>query len=311
MSRPIFKTDPGAGVGLVRRWMSAPGLRELVEADGGEWPRGNLTEVVDRVEEFSSVWDRRAGRSRLVFKEADESRTDRRAVRTYAAAGELGLLDPSPPVTTDVDHVLVLGGLATGVEPRVRYVAELLDTNQVRTRRVVGLGSFRALHDREQVAAQRYAPGARSEIDLLTAMMTSAFPRRAGWRDAITGDHATDPHRAEQDRRRPGRPDLTAYAARSSDPGTRPANTADTYRQFARDADLRAGQAILIVTSAIYLPFQHLDAVQAFAGYGVTVESVGVPTRSAAPTHPPSAYLQEIRSTVRSAQRVLRAGLVA
>jgi hypothetical protein len=197
-----------------------------------------------------------------------------------------------------------------GVEPRVRYVAGLLDTNHVGTRRVVGLGSFRALHDQEQVAPQRYAPEARSEIDLLTSVLTSAFPGRAGWSDATTGDHVNDPHRAEQVRRRPGQPDLTAYAARSSDPGTRPANTADTYQQFARDADLRTGQAILIVASAIYLPFPHLDAVQAFAGYAVTVESVGVPTRSAAPTHPPSAYLQEIRSTVRSTQRLLRAGRI-
>jgi hypothetical protein len=302
----VFKTVPGAGIDLVRRWVDVPALRGLVEADGGEWPEGSLTEVVDQVAEFSRIWDRRGGRSRLVFKENDESRTDRRAVRTYAAAKELGLLDPSPPVTADVNHVLVLGGLATGVEPRVRYVAELVGAGRVATTSVVALGSFRALDHRERVAAERYAPGARSEIDLLTAMMTSVFPSRVAWRGTTSGDPTVDPRRAAQVRRRPGGPDLTTYAAPSSDPESRPANTADTYRQFAQDADLRAGQAILVITSAIYLPFQHLDAVRAFASRQVTVESAGVVVGSTTPTHPPSAYLQEIRSAVRSAQKLLR-----
>ncbi len=51
----------------------------MVDADGGVWPTGTLVEIVEALVEFSIVWDRRGGDSRLVFKEG----SDRGAGLTY------------------------------------------------------------------------------------------------------------------------------------------------------------------------------------------------------------------------------------
>jgi hypothetical protein len=155
VTRPAFRTGPGQGLDLVTCWVTSPALRGLLEAAGGTWPRGDLRDVLDGLAEFSAVWDRRSGRSRLVFKAGDESRTDARATRTYGAARELGLLDPGLPTLTEPDHLLILGGLATGVEPRMRYAADLLSSGQVRAASIAALGSHRTLDDRERPAATR------------------------------------------------------------------------------------------------------------------------------------------------------------
>lgn len=199
--------------------------------------------------------------------------------------------------------------MATGVAARVRYTARLLADGGVGAGSVVGLGSFRVLDGRESPVAEQYAPDARHEIDLLAAMMDGEFHTTAAWREAGVGDPEVDPARAESVRHNPGPPDLTVYAARSSAPDDRPANTADTYLQFARDAPVTAGQSLLLVTSSIYRPYQHMDAVRVLAGRGVVIETVGVPPSSTArpSDRPPSAYLQEIRSGVRAAAALLAA----
>jgi hypothetical protein len=47
---------------------------------------------------------------------------------------------------------------------------------------------------------------------------------------------------------------------------------------------LKEGQELLVVSSTIYRPYQHLDALRALGRYGVTIETVGVPQpRAAAP----------------------------
>lgn len=309
MSRPVFRTGRSQGRDLVAQWISTPSLRTLVELDGGTWPDATLDEVVPSLASFVERWDLRRGRSRLLFHDYPEARSDDRALATYAAARELGLIDSAPPTERKYDYVAILGGLATGVAARVRYAAHLVADGDVSAGSVVGLGSFRVLESRERPTAEQYAPDARYEVDLLVAMMDREFRTTAVWRDAGVGDPAVDPARAESVRRNPGPPDLAAYAARSSDPAERPANTVDTYLQFARDAFPTVGQSLLLVTSSIYRPYQHMDAVRALGDRGVMIETVGVPLPPTVGSNerPPSAYLQEIRSGVRAAAALLAA----
>lgn len=299
----MWHTAPDEAMQLVERWVKLPALRQLVEADGGTWPTGTLAEIVEALVDFSVVWDRRDGDSRLIFKEGNESRTDERAERVYAAARELGLLDSEPPTMSRPDYLLILGGLATGVEPRVRYAAQLVDSGAVTPGAVVALGSFRQVDERERPVAETYAPGAEYEIDLLAAMLNTVFEMDQKWSSTAAGNPATDPARAEQVLHVDGPPQITAYAARSSAPDERPANTADTYDQFAADVQLHSGQSLLIITSTIYRPYQHLDAVRSLGiATGVSIETVGVRSTTGAINHPPRSYLQEIRSTIRSAE---------
>ena len=302
----VFRTEPGQEIELVDEWIHRPALRRLVEMDGGTWPTGTLDEIVAGLGAFSSIWDRRNGQSRLVFKDETESRDDERAEFIYASAKELGLLRPGPPTLTEPEYLLILGGLATGVEPRVLHSAELLSQGVVMTDCVAALTSFRPLHEREFPAAQHYAPEAKYEIDLLTAMLDQIFTGHGQWTETLTGDPSADPYRAEDRRERSGHPRLITYAARSGDPKNRAANTADTYIQFAADNQLHDGQTVLIVTSAIYVPFQHMDAVRVLGPFRVAIESIGVPSSSSRTSHPPSAYLQEVRSCLRSAQALLQ-----
>lgn len=305
MTRPVFRTGPGEALDLVERWISIPALRELVEADGGTWPTGSTVDVVRDLEAFSTIWNKRGGQSRLMFKEDIEPRDDEHARQVYRAAQELGLIDSSPPTLSEVDHLLILGGLATGVEPRVRYAAQLISSDTVSTGSVAALGSFRLLDDREQEAAAHYAPGAVFEIDLISGMLAEVFNDRKLRADRILGNPQSDPAHAQWIREFNGTPSILVYAAASSEPALRPANTADTYHQFARDVSLRRGLRILVVTSSIYRPFQHLDAVRVLSSYGVTIETVGVPLNTRSPNQPPAAYLQEVRSAIRSAALLL------
>jgi hypothetical protein len=307
-TRPIFRSSPAEYHERVRQWVATPALRELVEAEGASWPTGSLPTVLDELELFSAAWDSRGGQSRLTFHNASESRTDDRAQLVYKAARDLGLLDSPAPTMTQPDYLIILGGLATGVEPRARYAAELIERGLVSTGQVVALGSFRGLDEREYEAAERYAPDARSELDLIAAMAALMFGADNNWAITAEGDPFAAPARAQEVRRRLGHPEVTIYAARSSQPDLRPANTIDTYRQFAHDVTLDEADKLLIVTSTIYRPYQHFDALRALGRYGVTIETVGVPTAPGRrPHHPPSAYLQELRSTLRSTKALLAA----
>lgn len=301
----MFRTAPGEAQDLVARWVAKPALRRLIELEGGRWPRGDLKDIVGELEEFCAAWDVRRGRSRLLFATEDEITTDERATGTYAAAKELGLMNPPPLTLTDPSYVLILGGLATGVEARMRYASELIQSGHVSTSSLNALGSFRALDKRELDVAAKYAPDAKSEIDLLTSMTSRFFHTDDEWSETTLGDPVTDPARSSGTRHRPGTPELTIFASASSDPDCRPANTADTYRQFADTVHLIAGQKILVITSPIYLPFQHMDAVRILGPHHVTVECTGRPARAGALPPPPSAYRQEVRSALRSARLLL------
>jgi hypothetical protein len=99
---------------------------------------------------------------------------------------------------------------------------------------------------------------------------------------------------------------VRVVAAPSSEPGVRRANTPDTYAWYATElAKLTPGQRILIVTTEIYVPFQHA------LPYEVQVDMAGVDPSK---THPALAqtfethnYLQEIRSTIRALRTLLGA----
>jgi hypothetical protein len=100
--------------------------------------------------------------------------------------------------------------------------------------------------------------------------------------------------------------EVKVIAAPSSEPGVRRANTPDTYAWFASEvAHLRHGQRLLVVTTSIYVPFQHANALRMFSlPFGVSVETVGADPGDLDPRLSqkflPHNYLQEVRSTIRA-----------
>jgi hypothetical protein len=304
----MFRTKPGEERALIKDWINRPALRKLVEAFGGTWPTGDLETIVAQLVDFSEIWDYRAGKhDRHVFHD-DQDEPDPHTELTYWAAEELGMINPPPPSQPSYDYLLILGGLATGVEPRVKYAAHLVAKGLVVKQQIAALGSFRILRPQELPISTRYAPAGKFEIDHLSAMMSEILGSGGSWTESGGGDPNQNPALASriQVSSIPGL-ELATYAAPSSDPSCRPANTADTYEFVAEAAEFEPGDRLLIVTSAIYLPYQHFDAVRTLSTYSLDLETVGARRSSRGRSHPAAAFRQEVRSGIISSQRLLQA----
>jgi hypothetical protein len=310
---PEFRPDGVAG-GL-HDWAASEPMRALVAAFGGALPELTTGPLLAWLAGFSGEhWDfRRPG-----GVERDQVRapvfTPETRELIFAAAAALRLTEAAGPPRSSYDQVLVPGGLGRSCLQRTGYAAELLRSGAVTAPELTALSSFRPL-----TAAERELPqlaGLRHEVDAMDAGVRSGFgltgtPGRTGSTGAVS-------HRSWEVRtygpRGPAR--VHVLAAPSSEPGVRRANTPDTYEFWAGRVRLRATDRILVVTSPIYVPFQHCDAIRMLAlRHGCGVDTVGCdPARSSVPPAPgasdPDRYLQEIRSGILSMQR-LHAAVVA
>jgi hypothetical protein len=289
-------SDVGADLAAqLHRWAASSAMRDLVAAFGGSLPEAGTAGLLAWLDEFSARhWDFRTARrvERHQVEEPELSPALREAaVRTATA---LGFVASEPPPLRDYDHLLVLGGMAGTCLRRSRYAALLLG-NGVRAGQVTALGSFRPLGPDE---ASVLPEPAGFEVDALQVGLGAAFGVREVARERGSAGEVT--HESWAVRSLNER--LHVLAAPSSEPAGRRANTADTYRFWAGEAGLGAGDRVLIVTSPIYVPFQHCDALRMLTlPYGCLVHTVGLPAGAGRADR----YLQELRSAVRSMRRLL------
>jgi hypothetical protein len=284
---------PGRLDDQIHRWVASEPMRALVAAYGKSLPEAGTGDLLAWLAAFSGEhWDfRRPGgveRDQVTAPAFGRERTE----LIVAAATALGLVEPARPPSPDYRHMLVLGGLGRACLQRTQYAAELVLSGVVRTEEVAALGSFRPLGD-----AEKQLPGlgeAVFEVDALNVGVRAAFDR-----DRDSGRH-------------PARPEIQVLAAPPSE-GRERANTADTYEFWARRVRLRAPDRILIVTSPIYVPFQHGDAIRILGlRYGCGIDTIGFdPARVTVPLAPgatgPDRYLQEIHSGIRSMRALAEA----
>ena len=274
------RSRPVELVAQIERWVESDALRQLVGAFDERWPDGDLAERLEGLADIARRrWDFRAGRERnFVVAEADID-VVRPLVREAAEA--LGLVRATLPTRPTYTHLLILGGLVRACILRPWYVARLLDDGVSCTDRVSALGAFRVL--------------AGNELDLLRSLdladTSNEFEAMdAGVRLAFDLDQPCEerfdlvegaPNMSAALRRYAGvgGPEVLVIAAPSADPARR-ANTADTYRYWAEKVvDLRPGDSVLLVTSAIYVPYQHANAIRMLGlPFGAAVETVGVDT---------------------------------
>lgn len=289
----------------VAEWAHRPALRELVELFGGTWPTGTLAEVLAYLVEFSNVWDLRGGGSRLDI--AADAWDDDRIKRVEYLAGQLGMTDPAAPTGGAYDVALVLGGLVTGCISRAEFLAALVRENRVAPGRIALLGSFRELQEKERELADTVDANARTEVALLKTIAATTFPHPGPWETESEGDPATSPRLASLVAHRPSKPETWVFAARSSEPENRPANTADTYQQAAGRFSFTRGARLLLVTTHIYARYQHWDAVRVLGRpFDLDIETIGTPPGDPSRrTFDAPWYTQEVRSTLRSAKALL------
>ena len=295
---------PGRLDDQIRGWIASAPMRALVTAYGERLPDAGVGDLLAWLDAFSGVhWDfRRHGRV-----ERDQVRAPAfdagRSELIIAAATALRLVEAVRPPSAGYDHALVLGGLGWSCLQRAQYAAELVLSGAVRVPELTALGSFRELTD-----AERRLPGLRGaafEVDAMDAGLRAGFGlTRPVRREGVEGEWDVRTYR------RPGLPEIHVLAAPSSEPGVRRANTPDTYEFWAERVRLRATDRILVVTSPIYVPFQHCDAIRILGlRHGCGIDTVGLdPAGATVPLAPgatgPDRYLQEIRSGILSMRRL-------
>lgn len=286
---------------------------ELLDMFGMQRPEGA---TIDEICEFSANhWDfrRQADGSSVERNEVGSLDDDGLEEIVVGAAARLGLRTPSEPAHDHYDHVLILGGLIRASLLRPALAAALID-GRISAGTVAGIGGYRPLRgDELQLASLAGLDGLSNEVEAMDSGLRTAFGTAVPGVDEGTYD-AEDPHRSWLVRRyeHPDLKSLMLVAAPSSDPANRRANTPDTYRYWAESlVHLQPSDRVLLVTSAIYAPFQSLDGIRMLSlTYRCGVEVVGtmpgdtvagVPAQKFGATQ----YLQETNSTLRSIRTAL------
>lgn len=297
-------------------WLSTPSLSTLIERLGGKAPEGGA--LLDRCVAIAAFTQSnfdfrgRAGqgayRERWQAAEGDVDDELRQAV--LCTADDLNMFRETRPSDRDFDAVLVLGGGRFSPRLRCEYAHELVEALDIAAP-VYLLGSPRTIDEvGERPATDTYAPGARTEFDLMCRGAELAFSlddaEQLEFRSTKTplADYREWMVRTY---RLPGRR-VVALSAPSSEPQTRRPNTADTYEFLTRWSGAHRGSKVLVVTTQVFVPFQYFDALRMLQlphGVDVTMAGFG-PERGDRPLTA-EYFLQEINSGVQSALRLLRA----
>ena len=303
----------------IKQWLRTPILRELVKAFEGDLPLNYGTNELSKwLLDFSDCWDFRGKQkqafdnkigegARWLLSDADLSEEQKSLALT--AALELGLRNNTIPTINNFDYVWVLGGAKLSCLLRSRLAVDAIKGMERAPRAVVLLASMRPIGDAEREATNTYAPEAETEFDLFVAAAQQEFDINKDF----TEERHDDSENANNSwivRKYSAREyDVYIIAAPSSDPQKRRANSADTYEFFFNRFQAPEGSSILLSTSQIYVPYQHLEAVRTIAiPHKIYLDTIGFPAEWGGDLqgmNEPSNYLQEIRSTIQAIDRFL------
>ncbi|GAA2523103.1 hypothetical protein [Winogradskya humida] len=298
--------DPSEMAGAVAAWAASPAMRALVAEFGHTAPfDGPVAELLDDLERFSGRrWDYRNGLERQ--QAVGESFLPSADALIRSAAASLGLAGRHSPPLRKYDHVLVLGGTVRTMVARAEFAARLL-RDGVSVSSVVGLGSMRPLNASTDDIRDFGLRDGLTEGDAVDEGLRRAFGLSASpsIRDGVNAVEQPWWIRTYAAASTP----IHVLAAPSTDPGRR-ANTVDTLIGWAGIVEPEPRtRRLLLVTSDLFVPFQHCDAVRILGlGFGCAVDTVGLDTGSSRWVAKPRTFqiLQEVRSAVRSMQTLYR-----
>ena len=294
-------------------------MRTLAAACGWNWPReSDPLGVLSGLAELSADWDFRQNRERNYIEAAPAVINGEQIPDTLviSAARALGLVEStSPPLGREFSHLVVLSGHLRACLSRAAYAAELLSSG-VRAGTVVALGAHRELGgDEPEQAIEAGLGPVRDEAQVILAAVRRAFvlgeplsveenppspdPR---WPEVFHGASAR--YRWSS---------VDVVIAPSEQPENRRAKTGDQLRYWAGQTHLGREHDVLLVTTQIYAPYQHLVASRVLGlENGCGVHTCGVAKGSharLAREFSGREYLQEIRAALRAGVLLLREAL--
>jgi len=294
-----------ATLASIDTWSTNAALSALVSGFGGRIPEGDAAQRLEWLDEFSALhWDFRDGRERNLARRAEFDEATTTLILDVAEA--LGLTSSTPPTSRSYAHLLILGGLVRACLLRPRFAADLLKAG-LAVGSVSALSAYRPLRgDEIELAETLDQRGKSNEMEVMEAGLTAAFELGRPVDEQRYEDPDAEFATALVRTWHSGEVPVRLVIAPSPEPTIRRANTADTYAFWA-DSCVHLGptDSLLLVTSSIYLPYQHSDAVRMLAlPNGCSVETVGIDfsdTRLGVlrQSFTPANYLQEIRSAIR------------
>lgn len=297
---------PSTVLESIDAWIDNAALTALIRAFDGHLPDGNSLKRLEWLDNFSAThWDFRGGQERNLARMVEFDASKAAVILDVATA--LGLTTSSPPTRSTYTHLLILGGLVRACLLRPRFAADLIHGG-LDVKSVSALSAYRPLRGDEIALSEKLGPpGKNNEMEVMEAGLISGFDLGAAvdeQRHDLPGiEFATTLVRTW---RAAGNLPVRLVIAPSLEPTTRRANTADTYAYWAdRCVHLGPSDSILLVTSSIYLPYQHADAVRMLAlPHGCSVETIGIDfsdqrLKELRQSFTPANYLQEIRSAIR------------
>ncbi len=304
-------------------WLRSPALALLITSFGSTIPDHLSTvDLGAWLLDFSDQWDYRrlqqgtladdtGERSRWLI--TDTSLTELQRSVTIEAARELGLIGSECPTQNTYDFMWVLGGARLSNLLRPRFAAHLVTEQATHCGAIAFLASGRPISSTERSATDTYAPEAETEFDAINRGAEIAFNMDSSFAEE-RHDDVKNAHQSWIIRRYDKTsefPPIVSLSAPSSEPELRRANSADTFDFFFDNVQVPAGSSFLLITSQIYVPYQQLEAIRTVAfKHNVILETVGFPLEwngDLQGMNQPGNFLQEIRSTIQSANRLFHA----
>lgn len=315
---PVGRLDPAAAPAAIAAWASSAPMRTLADASGWTWPdAASPAELLAGLVERSADWDFRGRRAKEVGSPVERGSMPTGAALVngrevpddliVTAAAELGLVDGVPPRPAEpFTHLVILSGAVRACVNRARYAAGLLRAGVIEAGTVVALTAHRPLGAAEQDQAAELGLGSPdSESAALVEAVRQAFGLGAPELDESAPDEG--PQEARLARTAAYRwPGVEVFSVPAT--GGR-ATTADQLVWWRDRAGLGPADRVLLVTTQIYVPYQHLVAIRllglptgtAVWTTGVDAETAAVPTRQFTGAD----YLQEVRSALTAAGQVV------
>jgi hypothetical protein len=283
---------------FLARWTSLPGLK-LLASGAGVSLDGSLRERLAALRELVEPWDFRSGRERLDI-EHGSTELPVEADTVLRAAHAMSLDEELAPSMQAYDHCLVLGGTALSSYLRAKYAGAV--ASRLNLGHVACLGGQRAISEKEWelLRGESHVPVAHgaTEFDVLAAAAAEFFPPVTGSAMDREVDH---PRFAERLIYRDERGRSVEVVAARPAPGAERATTLDNYRSVS--VEFAPNSAVLLITSAIYAPYQLFVSLQAFGWTKPLLLELAAfpPSWIGDVLSQPKNYLQEIRSAILAA----------